>query len=88
MWLDLCILRGVSQPRSDGILVAIVVIPPEHHVGNVLDASSSVKPVDEWDMSFPADIQALANQYERGQASLRGSFYLTEPIPFSNSYTT
>ena len=68
--------------------MVIVVIPPEHHVGNVFDASSSVKSVDEWDMSFPADIQALANQYERGQASLCRLFYLTEPITFSNSYTT
>ena len=46
-------------------------------MGNVFDASSDVKSVDEWDMSFPADIQALPNQYERGQVSLCGLFSST-----------
>ena len=31
-------------------------IPPEQHVGNVFDASSVVKPINEWDMSFPTEI--------------------------------
>ena len=29
------------------------------HVGCFLDPSKNVKPVDEWDMSFPTDIQSL-----------------------------
>ena len=52
-------------------------IPSEQHVGNVFDASLNVKPVNEWEMSFPTEIQALANQYERGQTSLCGLFSST-----------
>ena len=37
----------------------------------------NVKPVNEWEMSFPTEIQALANQYERGQTSLCGLFSST-----------
>ena len=44
------------------------------HVGCVLDPSRNTKPVDEWDMSFPTEIQSLVNQYERGQMSLCGLF--------------
>ena len=49
-------------------------IPSSQHVGCVLDPSLNVKPVDEWDMSFPTRIQSLANQYEHGQMSLCGLF--------------
>ena len=52
-------------------------IPSNQHVGCVLDPSSNVKPVHEWDMSFPTEIQSLANQYERGQMSLCGLFSST-----------
>ena len=45
----LCTLRGVHQPKSDGTLVPIVS-PSNQHIGCVLDPSSNVKPVDEWDM--------------------------------------
>ena len=74
---DLCTPRGVSQPRSDGTPVVIDQIPPEQHVGNVFDASSDVKSVGEWGMSFPTEIQSLANQYEREQMSLCGLFSST-----------
>ena len=37
----------------------------------------NVKPVDEWDMTFPAEIQSLINQYERGQMSICGLFSST-----------
>ena len=46
--------------------------PIEQHVGNVFDATMTEKPVDEWDMTFPTEIQTLANQYECGQTSLCG----------------
>ena len=52
-------------------------IPPEQHVGNVIVASSVVKSVGEWDMSFPTEVQSLANQYECGQMSLCGLFSST-----------
>ena len=43
----------------------------------MFDASSDVKSVCEWGMSFPTEIQSLANQYERGQMSLCGLFSST-----------
>ena len=49
-------------------------IPLNQHVGCVLDPGLNVKPVDEWDMRFPTEIQSLANQYERGQISVCGLF--------------
>ena len=52
-------------------------IPLDHHVGDVFDATMSDKPVHEWDMTLPTDLQALANQYERGQTSLCGLFSST-----------
>ena len=61
-------------------------IPPEQHVGNVFDASSDVKSVCEWDMSFPTEIQSLANQYERGQMSLCGLFSSTVKEASMNQY--
>ena len=42
-------------------------IPSSQHVDCVFDPSSSMKPVDEWDMTFPTEIQSLTNQYEREQ---------------------
>ena len=33
-----------------------------------------MKPVDEWDMTLPTEIQPLANPYERGQMSTCGIF--------------
>ena len=47
------------------------------HVGCVFDPSLNMKPINEWDMSFPVQIQSLANQYERGQISLCGLFSST-----------
>ena len=52
-------------------------IPSDQQVGHVLDASLNAKPIDEWDMSFPVEVQSLANQYERGQMSLCGLFSST-----------
>ena len=52
-------------------------IPSIQHVGCVLDPSANVKPVDEWDMTFPTEVQSLANQYECGQMSLCGLFSST-----------
>ena len=52
-------------------------IPSIQHVGCVLDCDLNVKPMNEWDMSFPAEIQSLANQYERGQISVCGLFSST-----------
>ena len=52
-------------------------IPCNQHVGSILDCDSSVKPVSEWDMSFPMEIQSLVNQYERGQMSICGLFSST-----------
>ena len=49
-------------------------IPSNQHVGCILDSRSNMKPVDEWDMNFPTEIQSLANQYERGQMSFCGLF--------------
>ena len=49
-------------------------IPSNQHFGSVIDSSLNVKPVNEWDMSFPTEIQSLANQYERGQMSVCGLF--------------
>ena len=49
-------------------------IPSNQHVGCVLDPSLNVKPINEWDMSFPMEIHSLANQYERGQISICGLF--------------
>ena len=49
-------------------------IPSNQHVGCVLDPSLNVMPVDEWDMTFPTEVQSLANQYERGQMSVCGLF--------------
>ena len=36
-------------------------IPSDQQVGHVLDASLNAKPIDEWDMSFPVEVQSLAN---------------------------
>ena len=47
------------------------------HVGCVLDPSENVKPVYEWNMTLPTEVQCLANQYERGQMSLCGLFSST-----------
>ena len=52
-------------------------VPSDQHVGHVLDASLNAKPIDDWDMSFPVEVQSLANQYERGQMSLCGLFSST-----------
>ena len=49
-------------------------LPSSQHVGHVLDNSLCVKPVEEWNMSFPPEIHSLANQYECGQMSLCGLF--------------
>ena len=49
-------------------------VPFDQHV---FDASLSAKPIDEWDISFPVEVQSLANQYERGQMSLCGLFSST-----------
>lgn len=52
-------------------------IPFDQHVGHVFDASVNAKPIHEWDMTFPVEVQSLANQYERGQMSLCGLFSST-----------
>ena len=49
-------------------------VPPEQLVGDIFDDSLNPKAVDEWCMSFPSQLEALANQYERGQVSLCGLF--------------
>ena len=36
-----------------------------------------MKPVDEWEMTFPTEIQSLVNQYEHGQMSLCDLFSST-----------
>lgn len=33
-----------------------------------------MKPVEEWDMSFPTPLKALCNKYEMGQVALCGLF--------------
>ena len=43
----------------------------------MLDASLNAKTVDEWDMSFPVEVQSPANQDKRGQMSLCGLFSST-----------
>lgn len=52
-------------------------VPPDQHVGHVFDTSLNAKPVEDWDMSFPNEVQSLVNQYERGQISLCGLFSST-----------
>ena len=61
--------RGKSTKSSS--------VPINQHVRNVFDPSMCEKSVHEWAMIFPAEIQALANQYERGQTSLCGLFLTT-----------
>ena len=77
----MCTLRGVHQLKSDDtsvpIVGAIATIPSNQHIGCVLDHSLNVKPINEWDMSFPTEIHSLANQYERGQISICGLFSST-----------
>ena len=49
------------------------LIPPDQHVGDVFSAIKGlVKPVKDWNMKLPCEIEALMNKYEHGQVSLCG----------------
>ena len=52
---DLCTLRGAHRLKNDGT-PAPNTIPNIQHIRCVLDPSMNVKPVDEWDMSFPTEM--------------------------------
>ena len=44
---------------------------------NATPITLNVKPHEHWDMNFPQQIQALTNQYERGQTAICGLFSST-----------